>query len=107
MIAYTNELFWPKKIVYRYLNDSSVSYQHAGPYLKKFLAANPDYRLPGAVPAPGKYAVLMEYLANEHNTYGYKWLYQHFEPSGHYLYNIALFEISEADLKKKGLVPAK
>lgn len=107
MIAYTNELFWPKKIVYRYLNDSSVSYQHAGPYLKKFLAANPDYRLPGAVPAPGKYAVLMEYLANEHDTYGYKWLYQHFEPSGHYLYNIALFEISEADLKKKGLVPAK
>ncbi|HSC53032.1 MAG TPA: glycosyltransferase family 39 protein [Phnomibacter sp.] len=103
MIAYTNELFWPKQLVYRYIHDSSIAYAQSTPYLQQFLKQNPDYQLAPTTPRAGKFAVLMEHYAASFNRHGYEWLYKNYEPVGHYMHGVLLFEISEASLRQKGL----
>jgi len=106
MIAYTNELFWPKHMVYRYVHDSTVSYAQSTPYLQKFLAENPEYKLAPTAPQAGRFALLVDQYAASFNRFGYDWLYKNFEPVGHYMHNVLLFEITEASLREKGLAPA-
>lgn len=99
MIAYTNELILNKAMVYRYLYDSSVVYGNAPPYLKRFLKLHPEYTIPTATPAPGKYAIDLESVASPLNTYGLQWLHKNFAPTGHYMQVILLYEISPEDVK--------
>jgi hypothetical protein len=106
MIAYSNELFWPKHLVYRYVNDSTIDYDQSVVYLNRFLSEHKDYQLPPHQPGPGKFAINVRYLTASYNRFGYEWLYKHFEPVGHYMHNVLLFEISEASLREKGLAPA-
>jgi hypothetical protein len=106
MIAYTNELFWPKHLVYRYVHDSTVSYAQSQPYLNKFLAENPGYKLAPTTPQAGRFALLVDQYAASFNRFGYDWLYKNYEPVGHYMHNVLLFEITEASLREKGLAPA-
>jgi hypothetical protein len=103
MIAYTNELFWPKHLVYRYVNDSTIDYDQSVAYLEQFLATHPEYKLPPHQPAPGKFAINVRYLTASYNRFGYEWLYKNFEPVGHYMHNVLLFDISAASLREKGL----
>ncbi len=99
LLAFTNVFLLPKKEVYRYLYDSSVSYGQTSPYLHRFLQQHPDYTVPDSIPRKGKYAVDMEALADPHNRHRLNWLYKNFEPTGQYMYTIILFEVNENELK--------
>lgn len=103
MIAYTNELFWPKHLVYRYVNDSTIDYDESVVYLERFLAAHKEYRMPPPQPAAGRFAINVRYLTASYNRFGYEWLYKNFEPVGHYMHTVLLFDISAASLREKGL----
>ncbi len=105
MISYTNELLFPKREVYKYFYDSTISYRTERPFLQRYLLDHPDYSLPPAEPKAGKYAIDIERFAQPliDTTYNLHWMFDNFEPDGTYQHNILLFDISEADLKAKGL----
>ncbi len=105
-IAYTNELLYPKRLVYKYFYDSSISYRAERQSLDKFLKDHPDYSLPPIKPAAGKYAIDIERMALPlvDTAYDLRWLHKNFEPYDHYRHSILLYNITEDDLRAKGLL---
>ena len=109
LMAYTNELIWPKTKVYYYLNDSSIHYGHDDFLSDEFITKHPEYQKPDSIPKPGKYAVIMERVTLPWNHWKLNWL-NNFEPEGLYKHNVMLYNITEADiewLKTKNNEPTK
>lgn len=106
LMAFTNELVINKTNVYRLTRDSSVDYGQSGKILKRFLAENPAYKAPTQYADSGKFAIAIAALYARHDgaDKDIEWLRENFEPVGHHQFSILLFEVSGADLVKKGLV---
>lgn len=100
LIAYSNELIWPKSKVYQYINDSSIYYMHNQLFAEEFIGKHPEYTLPDSLPKPGKYAVPMEWIASDWDTWKLAWLKDNFEPEGLYLHTILLYHVTQEDLQK-------
>lgn len=100
MIAYTNELWWPKAKAFLLMNDSSISYGNSRRLLTEFLRQHPRYRQPGATPVAGLYAIDIERLGTSLNTYGLDWLRNHCEPAGHYRHTVILYHITPQDVAR-------
>ncbi|MES2646376.1 MAG: hypothetical protein V4717_05840 [Bacteroidota bacterium] len=105
LIAYTNELVWNKTMAYKIVKDSSLDYGQSDPWVKTFIEKNPEYKIPGNIPATGKFAIPVNKLFAEHEgpQKNIAWLRENFEPVANYRYTILLFEVTAADLKAKGL----
>ena len=102
-VAYTNELIFPKKMAYKYLQDTSISISSNHPALVRFLSTHKEYSVAPKVPAPGKFAIEIELLTDPLNQYDYFWLYKNFEPEGVYEHGVYYFTITPEQLKEKGL----
>jgi hypothetical protein len=98
-------MVFPKRKVYKYFYDSSISYRTERPFLLRFLLKHPDYNIPPVHPTAGKFAIDIERYALPlvDVNYNLHWLRDNFEPHDTYVHNILLFEITEEDLQKKGL----
>ncbi|HEX6914915.1 MAG TPA: hypothetical protein VF145_06720 [Chitinophagaceae bacterium] len=99
LMSYTNEFTGPKKLVFRKINDSSISYGQNRRELRKFLAEHPDYQGMPVEPKAGKFIVSATELTDFKSGRDCSWLTA-FTPVAHYQYSMYLFEVSAADLRK-------
>lgn len=100
MIAYTNELLWPKRSVYKYLYHSTISHGHTGKYQVEFMKRNPEFQSADSVPRTGHFAVSLETLMHPFDVDKIAWLRNNFEPYGTYRGTILLYHITPAQLQQ-------
>jgi hypothetical protein len=106
MIAYTNELLWPKKSTYKYLYHSTVSAGHTKKYLQQYLTDHPDFQQADSLPRTGKFAATLESIAHPQDREKLDWLRHHFEPVGTYRHTILLYHISKEQWQAAGFGPS-
>lgn len=107
LISYTNELIMDKKKAYSIMADSNLDYRQGNKWLATYLNDNPDVKLPGSVPVPGKLIIGVNDYLNLDQTNRYEWLKRNFKPVGHFKHCFLLFEVGESELQEKGLLIKK
>lgn len=105
LIAYTNELIRDKTNACHILRDSSIDYGQSGPWVKDFISKHPGYRQPSNIPDTGKFIIGIGelYAEREGGKKDISWLRNNFKAKDNYRYTLLLFEISEKQLRDKGL----
>lgn len=101
-IAYHNESVARDK-VYKVMAGSNIDFGQSAYRLADFLQKNPEYRVPDTVPRPGRYIQGVDAYLGLMDKYRIPWLNDHFQPVGEFDHGFLLFEVTEADLRKKGL----
>jgi hypothetical protein len=93
-------------MAFHIFRDSSLDYGQSSPWIKTFIKHHPGYKQPDNKPDTGYFIISVSHLYSEQEgeTKNIAWLRNHFNPVGHYRYNLLLFHISEKELKDKGLV---
>jgi hypothetical protein len=99
LISYTNEFVIPKRNAYKLLGDSNLDYRQGNIWMYDYLKKHKDVRLPGTVPASGRYIISVGSYLNLSDENAHNWL-RNFEPAGHVRHCNLIFDISENDLKK-------
>ncbi|MDX1955838.1 MAG: hypothetical protein SFU20_09920, partial [Chitinophagaceae bacterium] len=102
LIAYHNELVADKR-VYTIMASSNVDFGQSAFRLQKFLTNNPEYRIPDSIPQPGKYIQGVDAYLGLMDKYKIDWLNDHFKPVGQFDHSFLLFEVTEAELRQKGI----
>lgn len=102
LIAYHNELIGSSK-VYKVMASSNIDFGQSAYRLEAFLRKNPDYRIPDSIPRPGKYIQGVDAYLGLMEKYRIPWLNDHFKPVGQFDHSFLLFDITEDELRKKGL----
>lgn len=102
LIAYHNEMVADKK-VYTIMASSNVDFGQSAFRLQKFLTNNPEYRIPDSIPQPGKYIQGVDAYLGLMDKYRIDWLNDHFKPVGQFDHSFLLFEVTEAELRQKGI----
>jgi hypothetical protein len=100
LLAYTNELAFDKKNVFRKLNDGSIDYGQGRTALNKFLETHPGTTRPGQPDIPGRYIVTASELFDHRLEKDHAWL-NGYEPVAQYQYSMFIFDIRPGDIKKK------
>ena len=100
LIAYTSEIVFDKKSIYKKIRDASLDYGENVPLRVQYLKDHPDIKIPDKIPAAGRYIVRSIELLDE-GPYAtkpkYLWLLN-FEPVDHYRYSLFIYDISEQDV---------
>lgn len=102
LIAYHNELVADKR-VYTIMASSNVDFGQSAFRLYEFLNNNPEYRIPDSIPQPGKYIQGVDAYLGLMDKYKIDWLNDHFKPIGQFDHSFLLFEVTEAELRQKGI----
>lgn len=102
LIAYHNELV-PDKKVYTIMASSNVDFGQSTFRVQTFLKNNPDYRIPDSIPRAGKYIQGVDAYLGLMDKYKINWLNDHFKPVGQFDHSFLLFEVTESELRQKGI----
>lgn len=100
-IPYHQE-FLPSKKVYKVMAGSNVDFGQSAFRLERFLKDHLDYRIPDSIPQPGKYIQGVDAYLGLMDRYDFPWLRQ-FTPVGQFAHGFLLFEVTESELRQKGL----
>jgi hypothetical protein len=100
LIAYTNELAFDKKNVFRELNDASIDYGQGRTALNDFLQKNPGIKRPTGAHTPGRYIVTASELFDHPVDPDHSWL-NAYPPVAHFQYSMFIFDIRPQDIKKE------
>jgi 4-amino-4-deoxy-L-arabinose transferase-like glycosyltransferase len=102
-ISYTNELLWNKKNVYRIMADSNIDFGQGGYWLTRYLKENPNVKMPEVKPAAGTFIIGVNEFLDLNDKHQCEWLTKNFKPVNHLRHCFLIFEVSETELKQKGL----
>jgi 4-amino-4-deoxy-L-arabinose transferase-like glycosyltransferase len=105
LISYTNELLWEKKKVYTIMGGSNIDYGQGNYWLKEYLDANPEVKIPSSKPEAGKFIMGVKNFLDLNEKHTYDWLNQNFKPVAHFKYCYLIFDISKESLIEKNLLP--
>jgi hypothetical protein len=102
LMAFTNLLAGPNRLVYKKLRDTSIDYGQNTDNLRRFLAQNPQFKVPGTAPDTGFFCLPVARLAQSlvPTAADCRWLYLHFEPYEQRFGTILLYHVSAGQLPR-------
>jgi len=99
-LSYFNEFLLDRKKAYKILADSNVDWGENTWYLERYRKRHPDAIVSPDHPVAGKIIVSINDLVGlTDQPAKYKWLRNHFEPTGHIAYSYLVYDISTEALK--------
>jgi 4-amino-4-deoxy-L-arabinose transferase-like glycosyltransferase len=100
-LSYFNELVWNRKQAYEILADSNLDWGQNRLYLAQHCQLNPACKINPDGPTTGMIIVgANDLLGITSPPERYRWLREHFRPSGHVAYSYLVFEIRSEDLNR-------
>jgi len=102
LISYHNELVRSKN-VYRIMADSNVDYGQSVFRYERFRKLHPELKVPGSTPEAGRFILSIDVYVGVNDKYDTGWLNKNFKPSAHFDHCYLIFDISENELRQKGL----
>jgi hypothetical protein len=98
-LSYFNELVWNRKQAYEILADSNLDWGQNQRFLAQYCQLNPPCTVNPDGPTTGTIIVGANDLVGITSPpVRYRWLREHFRPSGHVAYSYLVFEITAEDL---------
>jgi 4-amino-4-deoxy-L-arabinose transferase-like glycosyltransferase len=97
LVAYTNELIVDKKRAYLILGDSNLDWGQGRLVLEDYLKKNGDVKVPGSIPAAGKYIISASDFVGLTRDQSFAWM-KKYRPVNHVYFSYLLFDISEKDI---------
>lgn len=104
LISYTNELIWHKKNAYKIMADSNLDYAQGKYWLTAYMKENPAIKLPTSKPDTGRFVLTVNDYLNLRQADTLNWLCNNFKPVTHFHHCYLIFDITNTELKQKGLL---
>lgn len=98
LVSYTNELILDKKNAYKIMADSNLEYGQGAFALERFLQKHPEIKIPGNVPAPGRYILGLNDYLDIHGRHTFDWL-KETRPRGHVAHSYLLLDVEPENKK--------
>jgi hypothetical protein len=92
MVAYSNELLWDKKSVYKIMADSNLDWGQSAQKLNYFMQKHPEFALPTKQPKSGKYILSVNDYIGLNEEYKNSWI-QAYKPVTDLYFSYLVFDI--------------